>query len=225
MGIFPDGGVRSSGKRPRRPKPSETLRSERVRTQAKRRLRAERRESKGTKKIIRWTRQLAEEMLVDSTAKARAQAIRGLRSWGVNPALRERLLAMLGGTGTRSILASDMDARVEAGSSFVAWLLEILSAHPQRYFYHATFIDDRLRTKDRETLVDLVRVARPVRAILADNGILHWLGTIEILPFVNWERGRGRDLAPHVHVVFSSDEPIDVAPLRCGLPLPGACRA
>lgn len=145
---------------------------------------------------------MALTMLKGSNEEMLRKAARGIKHWRIEDRQRYKLEEFMGLKGPVNSLASNMSAREVAGIALVQQVLQLYQAEPAMRFYHATFIDDRIRTKDLETCVDVRSFKRSVRAILAKAGVRDWYGVVEIQPYVTWQRGVGRDLAPHLHVLF-----------------------
>lgn len=167
---------------------------------------------------VRWTLEAVDDMLVRSTSAARAAACANLECWPLDRRKRQLLHSLFGAPShAPSRLASDMTARLIAARQLVASAVELQAARPSLRWYHATLLDDRLRTEEYEPRLDIAKIKKTVRAVMADASIRDWIGTIELLPLVNHKAGRGRLLSPHAHVMFWTDRALDRASLEVAM--------
>lgn len=152
---------------------------------------------------VAWTVDLAKRMLADTRHAMRSKAKRGIARWAISTQLRSQIHEMFGDLNRiPNRLASNMTFREHVGRWLADEFIAIQKRHLNWRWYSFTFIDDRVRTKDLITKVDLRRFLKNVRRMMSDAGITDWIGVVEFLPYKNWKRGKGRDLAPHIHIAF-----------------------
>jgi len=156
---------------------------------------------------ITWTVELAQKFLLNSTEALRELATAGIAHWRIPNEDRNLLHAIFGGDAhVPNALASNMALRINAGHGLINALLEVQRRRPTWRWYSFTFIDGSIRTKDRSTIIDLKRFEKSVRRLMSNAGLKDWVGVIEFLPYKNWEKGKGRDLAPHMHIVLTREK-------------------
>lgn len=105
-------------------------------------------------------------------------------------------------------IASDCRMREVVAQHLVGQLLQRHHAFPRMQFYMMTVIDDPVRTKDLRCTLRFRALVKKVHNALAYADVRDWFGVKEIQPYVNWEAGYGRDLAPHLHLILMTDGPL-----------------
>jgi hypothetical protein len=172
-------------------------------------VRKHRRAERQQRKREVWTVASVREALLQNTRLMLEKALLAIVCWTIPDILRSDLESLFGGSArVAHDLGSDMSTRVAAATWLIAYLVAMQEEYPNRHFYFFTFIDDRIRTKDCETCCDLDPFEKRVRAIMRDNGFQDWIGVYDFLGYKNWVKGAGRDVAPHLHLVYWTDEPI-----------------
>lgn len=150
-----------------------------------------------------WTAEAGRKMLAIKNQQFTRRVSEHLDHWSMDAPLREALLGLIG-NGPRPIndLASNQALKkhvAEAGSDMIQLLAD---EDPKLKFYFGTIFDDKVRTSDRRTCLDLEPFKKRVRNILAEGGITEWVGLIELEGETNSVRGYGRAIIPHAHVIF-----------------------
>lgn len=166
------------------------------------------RASKSYRRFQRWTRDSAHAALVATNASFVENARSGLDAWRIPEELRRWLSSLLGSESEYTDLASDAGTRELVAQHLVGQVLERHHAYPRMHFYMATCIDDTVRTKDLRCTLRFGQLMRRIHGLLRYAGVVDWFGVKEIQPYVNWEEGLGRDLAPHVHLILMTDGPL-----------------
>lgn len=167
------------------------------------------------RKVIRnrvnWTVNMVLRNLTDGCWMMRSRALGGLRHWKLDSAMIKQFEAIFGYNGPGIVqngLASNMTTRRAVAERWIRDAVAMVEEHPGRHFYMATFVDDRIRTRELDTEIRLRAFVKTVRNVLAYAGIIDWLGCTELKGFVNWKAGEGRTIAPHFHALFWTDEPL-----------------
>ena len=106
------------------------------------------------------------------------------------------------------MLASDAPLTHRAAIILENWLLAQRDEHPNRTFYHATFVDESFNTVDTEPVVPLTKIRKRVVRLISNAG-LSGLVRIEVAPLVNHEASYGRPLLCHAHALVWTDDEFD----------------
>lgn len=150
-----------------------------------------------------WTVAKVQQALIDGCLMLRSRAISGLKRWTLPDGIITQIEAMFGYPGTQpNALASNMTTRLAVGRRWVIEAVGMQRRHPEWSFFMVTIFDDRIRTSERETRIDLSAFVKNIRNLLNYAGIKDWLGTIEFQAYNNGKRGLGGDLSPHGHILF-----------------------
>lgn len=129
--------------------------------------------------------------------------------WKADRDAKRMLLALCGIEGhPEAMLASDAPLTHRAAIILENWLLAQRDEHPDRSFYHATFVDHSFNTLDTAPVVPLTKIRKRVVRLISKAG-LSGLVRIEVDPLVNHKASDGRPLLWHAHALMWADEEFD----------------
>lgn len=150
-----------------------------------------------------WSAASGREMIIGRIKRFRKVALRAIERWPIDEATSAAVHGMLGdGPLAINDLASNLKLRKVAAEAWAVLAEQVSTDNPELTFYLGTIFDDKVRTNDRHTVIDLEPFKKRVRKILAEAGIQHWISIIEFEGETNSVRGIGRPIIPHAHVLF-----------------------
>jgi hypothetical protein len=150
-----------------------------------------------------WSAVTGREMIVSRTEQLRKLALGATVRWPIDQAATHAIRGMLGdGPQAYNDLASNLTLRKVTAEAWAAKAEQVASKNPGLTFYLGTIFDDKVRTSDRHTVIDLEPFKKRVRKILAEAGIRDWTAIIEFEGETNSVRGAGRPIIPHAHILF-----------------------
>ena len=150
-----------------------------------------------------WSAATGCEMVVSKTKRFRKLASKAIERWPIDQGLTQAIQGMLGeGPQAYNDLASNLALRKVAAEAWAAKAEQVATENPGLTFYLGTIFDDKVRTYDRHTVIDLEPFKKRVRKILAEARIHDWITIIEFEGETNSVRDVGRPMIPHAHILF-----------------------